>query len=66
MHWLVLVIALFWLAPLTLALIGGIGCAVSPGLRIKLMRELFGDPARPPSEQMASEQMASNRNANRG
>ena len=45
MQWLVLIIALFWLVPLSVALIGGLGCAVSQVFRTKLLGELFGDPA---------------------
>ena len=55
MQWLVLIVALFWLAPLTLVLIGGVGCAISHVFRTKLMWEFFGDSTEPmPSKQLVS------------
>jgi hypothetical protein len=45
MHWLVLVVALFWLVPIAVVLLGGHGCAASQVFRTKLLGELFGDPA---------------------
>ena len=50
MQWLVLIIALFWLVPLTVALIGGLRCAVSRGFRTKLIFEFLGEPATLSSE----------------
>jgi hypothetical protein len=47
MQWFLLIVALFWLVPLSLVLIGGIGCAVSHSVRTKLMFEFFAEPARP-------------------
>ena len=41
--WIAIIVALLWLAPLCLLLLGGVGCALSRTLRHRLTRELLGD-----------------------
>jgi hypothetical protein len=58
MRWLALIVALFWLVPLAVVLIGGLGCAVSQVFRTKLMGELLGEPERLLSEPVPSKNPA--------